>query len=77
MALELIVKIGKVEFGTQRPGGIQDRHISAYMLMLEIFKSRLTGMEVEDAIKQIPEIVKEYIVEDSPGMKQFLDYARQ
>jgi hypothetical protein len=45
--------------------------------MLEIFKSRLTGMEVEDAIKQIPEIVKEYIVEDSPGMKQFLDYARQ
>lgn len=24
----------EVEFGTQRPGGVQDRHISAYMLML-------------------------------------------
>ena len=67
---------GKVEFGTQRPGGVQDRHISAYMLMLEVFKSRLTGMEVENAIEAIPEIVKEYI-EDSPVMRQFLDYARQ
>lgn len=66
----------EVEFGTQRPGGVQDRHISAYMLMLEVFKSRLTGMEVENAIEAIPEIVKEYI-EDSPGMRQFLDYARQ
>lgn len=34
-------------------------------------------MEVEDAIEKIPEIVKEYIVEDSLGMKQFLDYSKQ
>lgn len=67
----------EVEFGVQRPGGVQDRHISAYMMMLEVFKSRLTGMEVEDAIEVIPEIVGEYLVEDSPGMKQFLDYSRQ
>lgn len=67
----------EVEFGTQRPGGVQDRHISAYMLMLEVFKSRLTGMEVEDAIERIPQIVGEYIKEDSSGMKQFLDYAKQ
>ena len=67
----------EVEFGTQRPGGTQDRHISAYMLILEVFKSRLTGMEVEDAIDAIPNIVGEYIKGDSAGMRQFLDYSRQ
>ena len=67
----------EVEFGTQRPGGSQDRHISAYVLILEIFKSRLNGLEVESAIDIIPEIVNEYILDDSPGMKQFLSYAKQ
>ncbi len=67
-----------LNFGKERPPTIvpksQGRHVSSYALFIETIQSRLEGMDIEEAINMVEEIVLEYVDENAKCIKQFQEY---
>jgi hypothetical protein len=57
--------------------GAQGRHVSSSALFIEAVKSRTDGLDVEEAIDEVVNLVFEYGKETSEGMIQFKKFVEQ
>ena len=68
-------------FGSDRaPTGAkkgQGRHVSSSALLIEIIKTATNGLDVEDAVEAVVDLVREYGDERSIGMQQFEQFVTQ
>lgn len=68
-------------FGSDRaPTGAkkgQGRHVSSSALLIEVIKTATNGLDVEDAVEAVVNLVREYGDECSIGMQQFEQFVTQ
>lgn len=68
-------------FGSDRaPTGAkkgQGRHVSSSALLIEVIKAATNGLDVEDAVEAVVNLVREYGDESSVGMRQFEQFVAQ
>jgi len=68
-------------FGSDRaPTGAkkgQGRHVSSSALLIEVIKTATNGLDVEDAVEAVVNLVREYGDEHSIGMQQFEQFVTQ
>jgi hypothetical protein len=57
--------------------GAQGRHVSSSALFIEAIKSRTDGLDIEEAIDEVVNLVSEYGEESSKGMIQFKKFVEQ